>query len=426
MEEKTRFRNTIIVVTAGILLYCMIQNYPALFRLFKEFIKLIYPFLMGGAIAFILNVPMRAIEKHLLPKVKRFDSFRRACSYLITLILLIGIISLALFVITPQVSATIKLVIERVPGFFQSFQGWLYDKTSSIPNVQAYINELDINWSSVSSHAINIIKTAGATVLSSGVGIVSGIIGGVTNFVIAFIFSIYLILQKEKLGSHVKQTLYAILSEKHADLLVYVGRLSNKIFSSFLSGQCIEAVILGTMFFVTLSIFRLPYAVLIGVVIAITALIPIFGAFIGCAVGAFLIVMVDPMQALWFLIIFIILQQLEGNLIYPYVVGGSIGLPSLWVLFAVTVGASLFGVAGILLFIPLCSVLYSLFRDFIKNRLKKKSVNQWKWAAISSDECAAIIDSFAGETGEQKNKKETSKQTEEKKNAPSKKEEKKK
>ena len=254
----------------------------------------------------------------------------------------------------------------------------------------------------------------------------SGIIGGVTNFVIAFIFSIYLILQKEKLGSHVKQTLYAILSEKHADLLVYVGRLSNKIFSSFLSGQCIEAVILGTMFFVTLSIFRLPYAVLIGVVIAITALIPIFGAFIGCAVGAYLIVMVDPMQALWFLIIFIILQQLEGNLIYPYVVGGSIGLPSLWVLFAVTVGASLFGVAGILLFIPLCSVLYSLFRDFIKNRLKKKSVNQWKWAAISSDECAAIIDSFAGETGEQKNKKETSKQTEEKKNAPSKKEEKKK
>lgn len=164
--------------------------------------------------------------------------------------------------------------------------------------------------------------------------------------------------------------LAAFLPDKYYERILKIASLTYTTFASFLSGQCIEAVILGSMFFVTMSILRFPYALLIGVLIAFTALIPIFGAFIGCIVGTFLILMVSPMQALWFIVLFNVLQQIEGNLIYPKVVGGSVGLPSMWVLVAVTLGANTMGVAGMLIFIPLTSVIYALFRETVYQRLK--------------------------------------------------------
>ena len=383
-QSKQQFKNTLKLLTFGILLYCLIQNYRIVFHAIGTILNLLSPFLIGGVIAFIINVPMRAIERRLLINCRKFDKFRRVCAYLLTLILIIGIFALALFVIIPEIGNTIMIIIAQVPGAFANFQKWIYEITADIPNVQSYLNDLDLDWAKISSHAVNIIKTASTTLISSSFSIVSSLIGGVTTFVISFTFSIYLVFQKEKLASQLKQILYALCKDKIADYLIHVGRLSNNIFSSFLSGQCIEAVILGTMFFCVLSILQLPYALLIGVVIAITALIPIFGAFIGCAVGVFLIVMVNPIQALWFVIIFLILQQIEGNLIYPHVVGGSIGLPSIWVLAAVSLGCSLFGIAGILLFIPLCSVLYSLLRSFVKNRLRQKGVSSDKWAIVTN------------------------------------------
>lgn len=385
-QSKQQFKNNIKLLTFGILLYCVIKDYKTVFRVINTILGLLSPFLIGGVIAFITNVPMRALERRLFPNCRKFDKFRRVCAYLLTLILIIGIFALALFVIIPEIGNTIMIIVAQVPGAFAKFQDWIYETTADIPNVQSYLNELDLDWANISSHAVDIIKTASTTLISSSFSIISSLIGGVTTFVISFTFSIYVVFQKEKLTSQAKQIIYALCNTKVADYLVHVGRLSNNIFSNFLSGQCIEAVILGTMFFCVLSVLKLPYALLIGVVIAITALIPIFGAFIGCAVGVFLIVMVNPMQALWFIIIFLILQQLEGNLIYPYVVGGSIGLPSIWVLAAVSLGGSLFGIAGILLFIPLCSVLYSLLRDFVKNRLRKKEVPANKWRTLASNE----------------------------------------
>lgn len=385
-KQDITSKSLLRIVIAGILLYCGIQNYTLILQLLSYVFRLIFPFALGGAIAFIINVPMRGIEKLLPSKEEKTGSGKRIISYLLTLVLILGIISLALFVIIPQVSSTARLIANQIPAAFSKFQKWLYAVTKDLPNVQTYINELNINWGSLSSYAVNFIKTTGSTVFSSGVSVISGIVGGITNFVIAFIFSIYILLQKEKLSTQCKKALYALLKEEKADRILYIGRLSNKIFSNFLSGQCIEAVILGTMFFVTLSIFKLPYAVLIGVVIALTALIPIFGAFIGCAIGAFLIVMVNPMQALWFLIIFFVLQQIEGNLIYPYVVGGSIGLPSIWVLVAVMVGGNLLGVAGILIFIPFCSVCYALFREYVYKRLKEKNVAKEKWELVPEPE----------------------------------------
>ena len=225
----------------------------------------------------------------------------------------------------------------------------------------------------------NLAQSWGGSLLSSGGGFIGGVVSGVSTFVIGLIFSFYILLQKEKLSRQGRQVLYGLLPMRRADRALEVLRLANRTFSSFLSGQCTEAVILGTLFVITMTLFRLPYAVLVGVLIALTALIPIVGAFIGCGVGALLIAVTDPWKALVFVILFLVLQQIEGNLIYPHVVGSSVGLPSIWVLAAVTLGGKLMGVAGMLFFIPLCSVLYALFRDFVKGRLAEKQVPAKKW-----------------------------------------------
>ena len=379
MNENHSYRKTLRIVILGILLYCGIQNYMLVLKIIGSAFHLIFPFVLGGAIAFIINVPMRAIEKHILPNQKIQSTLRRTLAYFITLLLIIGVIALAMLVIIPQVSDTIKQIVDFVPDTFEKIQAWLYAVTDNIPNAQKYINDIAIDWTALSTYAVNILKAFGGSFFTSGFSIVSGIIGGVTTFFIAFVFSIYILFQKETLARQTTQTIYALCTEKIADKLVSVGRLSNKIFSSFLAGQCIEAVILGCMFFVTMLIFRLPYAILVGVVIALSALIPILGSFIGLGIGTFLMIMVDPKKAVLFIIIFFVLQQIEGNLIYPKVVGGSIGLPSIWVLAAVSIGGSLMGVTGILIFIPFCSVFYALFREFVLDRLQKKNIDSSKW-----------------------------------------------
>ena len=224
------------------------------------------------------------------------------------------------------------------------------------------------------------VRNGMGNILNSTVSVASSIVSGIVNFVMSFIFAIYILLQKERLGRQVKQILYALFKEEFVDQVIEIGRLSELTFSRFLSGQCLEAVILGTMFVIAMSIFRFPYALLVGVLIAFTALIPIFGAFIGCFIGAFLILIVDPVKAFWFVVMFIILQQVEGNLIYPHVVGSSVGLPSLWVLVAVTLGGNLMGIPGMLIFIPALSVLYTLGRALVYRRLSLRNISRDKWA----------------------------------------------
>ena len=248
-----------------------------------------------------------------------------------------------------------------------------------LPQLQDFAESLAIDWKSLSQKAIQLAQSWGGSLLSSGGGLIGGVVSGVSTFVIGLIFSFYILLQKERLARQGRQVLYGLLPQKKADRTLEILRLANRTFSSFLSGQCTEAVILGTLFIVTMSLFRLPYAVLVGVLIALTALVPIVGDFIGCGVGALLIAVADPWKAVVFVILFLVLQQIEGNLIYPHVVGSSVGLPSIWVLAAVTLGGKLLGVGGMLLFIPLCSVLYALFRDYVKGRLREKEVPAEKW-----------------------------------------------
>lgn len=367
------------IIAFAILLYCGIEHLDIVIAVFRFALGIVMPFVIGGIIAFILNVPMKRIEKYLFVKNQKGEKFRRPLAYLLTLLCVIGVFMLASMVIAPELGNTASMLMEQIPVAFRRAQRWLAELPEQWPALAPAIEELNIDWSAISSSAVKVVQGIASGVVSSGMGLFSGVVSGVTTFIISFTFSIYVLFQKEKLAGQARQVLYAVFSKRFTEKSLEIAKLSNQIFSSFLSGQCMEAVILGTMFFIAMSIFGMPYAMMTGIVIAITALIPIFGAFIGCVLGMFLIAMVNPMQAVWFLILFLVLQQVEGNLIYPHVVGGSIGLPSIWVLVAVTLGGKLFGIAGILFFIPLCSVLYALFRSFVKKRLAERSVPREKW-----------------------------------------------
>lgn len=377
--NKQNVKSILLVVCGAILFYSVLTHLGVVLAALGWLLGILSPFLLGGAIAFILNVPMRAIERHLFPRARKGAKFRRPLALLLTLLAVIGILVLAAFVIGPGVGEAVMSIAGQIPDAFNRLQEQLEKLTAYLPQLQEMASEIEINWASLSQKAIGLVQDWGGRLLSSGGGFIGGVVSGVGTFVISLIFSFYILLQKEKLARQVRQVLYALLPERGADRTLEVLRLSSRIFSSFLSGQCLEACILGTLFVIAMTIFGMPYALLVGVLIALTALIPIVGAFIGCGVGALLIAITDPWKALWFIVLFLVLQQVEGNLIYPHVVGSSVGLPSIWVLAAVTLGGSLLGIVGMLLFIPLCSVLYTLFRSYVKDRLNRKSVPAEKW-----------------------------------------------
>lgn len=331
------------------------------------------PFIVGGMIAFVLNLPMRAIEERLLGKWKgkAAQRCRRPISILLAIIVVALIVVLVIATVVPQISQTVAVLGNKIPIFFEQSVIWLGEISENYPELEEYVSALQnvkINWESLADSAVNFLKNGVGSMLTSTVSVASSIIGGIVNFVIAFIFALYILSQKEKLAGQGRRIITAYCSEKLSARILRVFSLLYKNFSSFITGQCLEAVILGTMFVITMSIFRLPYAFMIGVLIAFTALIPVVGAFIGCGVGAFLILIENPIMAVWFVVLFLVLQQIEGNLIYPKVVGNSVGLPSIWVLMAVSLGGSLFGVAGMLFFIPLLATFYTLLRENVNKR----------------------------------------------------------
>lgn len=353
----------VAVVVVGI-------NYRSVLLVFMRFVGMLAPFLLGAAIAFVLNVPMRWIENHI--RTGKSDRVRRAVSLSLALLAVAGILSVVMVLVVPEVFRTLSSLQRNVPVFFAGLQAQLEAFFSDNPDVIAYINSVEIDWEQLMQQIVAFLSDGAGTVLSTTFSAAMSIVNGVTCFGIGLIFAIYILLQKETLERQMRKVLRAFLPGRTAARVLEVAALTERTFSNFLTGQCVEAVILGLMFFVTLTVFRMPYALLIGVLIAFTALIPIFGAFIGCAVGAFLILIMNPVQALVFIGIFLVLQQIEGNLIYPHVVGNSVGLPSIWVLVAVTLGGSMMGILGMLIFIPLVSVIYSLFRDEVNARLKRR------------------------------------------------------
>lgn len=367
------------LITFAVLLYVGVQNLDIVLEYIGAVWKLLFPFILGGAIAFVLNVPMRFVENRLFGKAlekenKMAKKFARPVSLIIAILFVVAIVLIVVLVVAPELATTFVGVGKQIEASIPRLQKWIDHTFSKDSPIVEWANSIDIQPQKMLDSVMNVLKSGVDNVLSSTISVTMGIVSTAMNVGIGFIFSCYILLQKEKLGMQVKKAIYALFPKRAVEYMLHVCSLANQTFANFIAGQCIEAVILGSMFFVTMTIGRFPYALLVGVLISFTALIPVFGGIIGCWIGFFLILMVSPMKALVFLGLFLVLQQIEGNLIYPHVVGNSVGLPSIWVLVAVTLGGSLMGIVGMLVFIPLVSVLYALFREWAYKRLRQKRI----------------------------------------------------
>ena len=359
---------TVITVIVGI-------NYIKVLGLLAAAVNMAAPFILGAAIAFVLNVPMRRIESSLSHVLKKGSRLLRPVSMALSILLVAGVLFLVMFVVAPQLVRTLLGLQSSIPVFFGEVRQWLEQLFAENPQILINMEQIQIDWQQLFNDSLKFLKNGAGSMLDTTFSAAISIVNGMSTFLIGFIFSIYILLQKENLIRQIKKLLAAFLPERTVEGIVRIAALTSRTFSNFFTGQCMEAVILGSMFFIVLVVLRLPYALLIGVLIAFTALIPVLGAFIGWAVGAFLMLIISPMDALLFSVVFFTLQQIEGNMIYPHVVGNSVGLPSIWVLVAVTLGGSMMGVVGMLIFIPLCSVLYTLLRDTVNERLKRRKLS---------------------------------------------------
>ena len=301
--------------------------------------------------------------------------WKRACAILGTLAFCGVIITIVIFAVVPEIVKTVQSIINNLPEMAVQVQA-LIDKVAGFSkNLEKFLGKINFDLNALVEQFTTFLQTQASTLGSSVFSALTNTIGTIVSGVIGFVFSLYILASKERLVRQTKMLLYAYLKEERAKKVWDILYMANHTFQRFISGQCLEACILGCMFWVAMSIFRLPYAILISVLIGVLALIPIFGAFVGCLIGFLLIVFVNPIQAIWFLVLFIVLQQVEGHCIYPFVIGTSVGLPSIWVLLAVVVGGKLFGVAGMIVFIPLCSVLYALLASNVRKHLKRKKIS---------------------------------------------------
>lgn len=362
------------------LLVVALWKFDVVLDVLKTIGQIIFPFILGGAIVFVINVPMSFLEKKIFENVKKENKtarkLARPVSLLLTIVLVVGVIALVMIGVIPQLTKTMGSLMINITDFIPQIKIWIRDFFHDNREIMNLVDQVQFNPDQAIRWGISLLGNGAGNMMNTTVSAVGSVVSGLATFFIAFSFACYVLFQKEKLHVQIRKVLFAFLPKQKADAFLKVCSLTYRTFANFLTGQCLEAVILGCMFVVTLSILRMPYALLIGVLIAFTALIPIFGAFIGCAVGSFLIFMVSPKQAIIFIIVFLMLQQIEGNLIYPHVVGESVGLPSIWVLAAVTIGGNLMGIVGMLVFIPLLSVVYTIFRKVVYQRLKKRHIKQ--------------------------------------------------
>lgn len=367
----------LFVLAAGCILFAwLVLDTARATTMFRTVWGLFSPFVVGAGIAFVFNVPMRAIERQLADIRKA--GFRRVLSIVLTILCLVLIIMFVFELLIPQIRLTVESLSQTIPVFVEGLAAKLVVMLQDHPEMRAWIQETlnleSLDWSSILTEALGFISNQMSTVMGGAVSVIGSVTGAIINMVVSIAFAIYCLARKEILARQGRRLLYSLVSEKHADEVIRVLRLTNSTFSNFISGQCLEACILGCLFAVSMAIFKMPYISLVSVVIAVTALIPVVGAFVGCILGAFFILVNNPIQALTFVIMFLIIQQLENNLIYPRVVGTSIGLPGMWVLVAVTVGGDLMGVGGMLLMIPLTSVIYALLREFTDKRLAERGI----------------------------------------------------
>lgn len=370
MKKDIDMKKMIILILVGVFSFWVLNNLGIIRGIFSTIFNVLLPFILGGAIAFILNIPMRKIESILKKKIKNKDSLVRMLSITLSLLLFIVVLLFVALLLIPELVENIKMLINSIPGLIDKIRVFVVDLVDKYPDIQSQIEELFSGQGNVTDIVSNVLNYF----VNGAVGFVSSLISGFVTIFTATIFSIYMLSQKEYLIRGSKKVIHAIINKKKADRVIEIGNMANNIFSKFLSGQCLEAIVLGCLMFIAFSLFRFPYALLISVLTAVTALIPIFGAFIAAAIGFVLIALINPLQAIIFIIVFLVVQQIEGNFIYPRVVGKSVGLSPMWTLLAVTAGGSLFGVVGMLIGLPLASVIYAIVKDIINKKIKEKEI----------------------------------------------------
>ena len=372
MKDKTR-KDIIIIISYIALVIFALVNFSKIFVFLGKVISIFSPFLLGIILAFVLNVLNNFIEKKIFCKIKPskiWNKIKRPLCITLSLILVFLTIFFVMNLLIPQLKNSASLFTDTLPAYKEDIIGILnkFDVDESTVNkVGEYLD----NFGKVIT---DYIKGNSKDVITVTTEVATSVVNIISKGIITLVFAIYMIAQKETLSRQINKVMKAYLKPKTINKINTVGTLANKTFSNFVTGQCLEALIFGSLVFVGMLIFRFPYASTIGVLLGFTALIPIFGAFIGTAIGFILIMMVSPVKAILFVVFIIVLQQIEGNLIYPRVVGKSIGLPGMWVLLSVTVGGSIGGILGMLIATPLCSLLYALFTRMINDRLKSNKI----------------------------------------------------
>lgn len=377
LEKKTIF-TVAGLAFAAIFFAWALQNWKTFSGSIRWVLTLFSPLFVGFCIAFVLNVPMRFLERHLFAHTEHpvLRKLRRPIAILISLCFIAAVLTMVFTLVVPELINAFTVLGTSLAKFFTHAQAWAMENASAYPELKTWIAQLQLNWGEIGKTAIAYVTSGASGLLAGATQFAVGLAGGIMEFVIAFIFSLYMLAGKEHLKAQCGRFCHAFLPEKLARAFFFIGSMAKRTFASFVTGQCTEACILGTLCWLGMSLFRFPYAPMIGALVGMTALIPIVGAFIGTVVGAFMILMTGNwLQAIWFVVFLLTLQQIEGNLIYPRVVGSSVGLPPIWVLAAVTVGGSIWGIVGMLFAVPVCSVLYALLRLVMHRRLGEKSTD---------------------------------------------------
>lgn len=374
-EKKKKLTRWLIgIATACILIFLGVQNIDVVAGAVSWVTGLIMPLILGFAFALILNVPMRFFESHLWPKTKKkfLGKLRRPLSFIISLVLIIGILVGVVWLVIPELVAAIKVIVQGVIDLVNKLSAMSEAELAELPLGSVLINT---DWDKLLDTLQTWLKNQSGTIVNTAVGTIGSLVGGIFDFFISFVFAIYILFSKDKLKAQAKRMARVWLPKNFGEWSIHAASVASQNFRNFISGQSLEAVILGVLCMIGMWIFGFPYAPMIGALVGVTALIPVVGGFIGAGVGAFMILTVDPLKAVLFLVFIIVLQQLEGNLIYPRVMGSRVNLPGLWILAAVTVGGGIAGPVGMLLSVPIASTVYVLVREATDKREKRLKTN---------------------------------------------------
>ena len=374
--EKKILRYMFIFLVGAVTLCWIVLDTERAGNFFRNIWGVFTPFITGSIIAFIFNVPMRSVERQ-LSEIRK-PGLRRGVAIILTLSIFFMVIAFVFFLLIPQIQITVESIVATLPEFVRRETANLMSFLDQNPEIKEWVLEYtqleSIDWSGLVQKVVTVAGEYLTKIVDRAFSAIGSVTSGIVNLFLGICFAFYALARKEILARQCRRLLYSLIPEKWADEIIRVTRLTNSNFSNFISGQCLEACILGGMFALVMWVMDLPYIPLVSVIIAVTALVPLVGAFAGCVLGALFILVESPVQAFTFVVVFLVLQQIEGNLIYPRVVGTSIGLPGMWVLVALTVGGELGGIMGMLIMIPLTSVVYQLLREFTNGRVKALNI----------------------------------------------------